>query len=122
MLKVDINFHRPGLEKQCGTAKGMNRKHQTDIRGVFAFTLGKGGNTDPAAARTGPEGAAPGTQRGDLRAGNGAAAARNLRPRGDGPEMRPVGKKGLPRARCGAMSRWSPFQEPGTAHSQSTVA
>lgn len=38
------------------------------------------------------------------------------------PEMQPAGKEGLPRAGCGAMSRWSPFQEPGTAQSQSTVA
>lgn len=90
MLNVDINFHRSRLEKQCGTAKRMNCKHQTDIRGVFAFTFGKRGNADPAAERTdpeertGPDGVAPGTQRGDLRAGNAVAAARNLRPQGDG--------------------------------------
>lgn len=62
MVNVDINFHRSGLEKQCGMAKRVNCKHQVDIRGVFAFRLGKGGNTNPAAERTGAEGIAPGTQ------------------------------------------------------------
>ena len=43
MLNVDINFHRSGLKKQCRMAKRINCKYQIDIRGVFAFKLGKGG-------------------------------------------------------------------------------